>query len=460
MQLSGHPLATTRELQHRARFNAVRARVFDEMGKASARWRLTWLLPFNVLVVTLLIFRGESTARAAAQVCAVGVLALIIVVRIVWEHPALKVGSFLLGILSYFVLVCSTGGLASPLLIMGALMMAAAAITVLEPRWLRSAVFLAFLVGFVSLALLSQTVVAEIPGALRGTSMSSPEYVTLALIATVFTMMGVHRIGCNMSQGYERAALELASRREELCTEGEDRSRALEGMAARLAHEVKNPLAAIKGLSTHMARNASDPKTAERLAIVAAEADRLQSIVDGFLSFSRGLDDLNIAPTRPHEVARELGVLLETRAEEAGVRIEVSGDEALVLDADARKLRQALLNLVLNAIQASPRGSTVRVAVASACEGVRITVRDDGVGMTPEVLDRIRKPYFTTKEGGTGLGVAVARGLVEQHGGRLELKSSPGTGTTVTLLLPTKATPCLRLPNPARMEKPAAAGAR
>jgi len=460
MEQGGPRLATPRELHHRARFNAVRSRVFDEMGQAAARWRLTWILPFNVLVVALLVVRGESTAQAVTQSAAVGVLALVFVARLFWKHPLVKGGSFLVGIVTYFVLVSTTGGLASPLLVMCALMIAAAAITMLEPRWLRGAVFIAFLAGFVGLALLSQTFLCVIPASLRSTAWSSPEYVSLALLSTVFTMMGVHRIGCTMSHGYERAALELAERREELCTEGEDRSRALEGMAARLAHEVKNPLAAIKGLSTHMARNATDPKTAERLAIVAAEADRLQSIVDGFLSFSRGLDDLNIAPTRPHEVARELGVLLETRAEEAGVRLEVSGDEDLVLDADARKLRQALLNLVLNAIQASPRGSAVRVAVASVCEGVRITVRDDGVGMTPEVLDRIRKPYFTTKEGGTGLGVAVARGLVEQHGGRMELKSSPGTGTTVTLTLPTKAKPCARLPNPARMEKPAAAGAR
>ena len=127
-----------------------------------------------------------------------------------------------------------------------------------------------------------------------------------------------------MTRGYERAALELAERREELCSENEDRTRALEGIAARLAHEVKNPLAAIKGLSAHMARNATDPKTAERLAIVAAEADRLQAIVDGFLSFSRGLDDLKLAPdaaaTRSRASSR---VLLETRAEEAGVALEV-----------------------------------------------------------------------------------------------------------------------------------------
>jgi signal transduction histidine kinase len=276
-------------------------------------------------------------------------------------------------------------------------------------------------------------------------------------------MMGVYRIGCSMTRGYERAAMELVERREELCTENEDRTRALEGMAARLAHEVKNPLAAIKGLSVHMSRNAPDPKTAERLAIVAAEADRLQGIVEGFLTFSRGLDDLVLAPTKPHEVARELAVLLETRAEEAGVTLELTGDATLTLDADARKLRQALLNVVLNAIQASPRGATVRLAVSRSCgEGARLTVRDDGTGMTPEVLERIRKPYFTTKEGGTGLGVAVARGLVEQHGGRMELKSVPGTGTTVTITLPMKATPCTRLPNPARAEKtePVVAGAR
>jgi signal transduction histidine kinase len=265
-------------------------------------------------------------------------------------------------------------------------------------------------------------------------------------------MVGISRVGQGLTRAYERAAVELAERRDELCSENVARTRVLDGMAARLAHEVKNPLAAIKGLSTHMARQASDPKAAERLAIVAAEADRLQSIVDGFLSFSRGLDDLRLAPTHPYQVARELAVLLETRVEEAEVTITVTGDEDLVLDADARKLRQALLNIVLNAVEASPRGSTVSVSVQRDCDGARLLVRDDGAGMTPEVLDRIRKPYFTTKEGGSGLGLAVARGLVEQHGGALEFKSVANKGTTVTITLPTKAKPsCARLPDPRRI---------
>jgi signal transduction histidine kinase len=447
------PPMTARELHQRARFEALRGRIFDELGQASARWRLTWILPFNALVVALLVIRGESTSRAVVQSVAVAFMGVLFVSRVfaAQKLPILKVISLPLGLVSYFVLVATTGGIASPLLIIGALLIAGAATTLREPRWLRPAVFAVFLCAFVTLAVLSHTAVGTLTGALEPTGgFASPAFVCVALFAAVFTTVGVHRMGCTMTCGYERAALELVERREELCSENEDRTRELEGMAARLAHEVKNPLAAIKGLSTHMARHASDPKVAERLAIVAAEADRLQSIVEGFLSFSRGLDDLKLGPTNPHQVARELAVLLEARAQDAGVTIEVTGDDALVLDADARKLRQALLNLVLNALQASPRDATVRVSVARDCGGGKVIVHDDGAGMTPEVLDRIRKPYFTTKEGGTGLGVAVARGLVEQHGGRLEFKSAPSRGTTVTIALPMKATPCSRLPNPVR----------
>lgn len=456
----------TRDAHHRARFEAVRRRVFDEMAQGSARWRFKWLVPFHVLVVGLLAYGGESRTRLAIQIVGLGIVTALSAAKAVFRSDAGKAISFVVGACCYFALIATTGGLGSPLLIMAAIMMWHAATTVPDPRWVRAVMFLVFAAGFVGLALLSHTSLGMLAAPLGTATWPAPAYVGTALAASFFTMMGIYRTGCVTTRGYEQAALEVAERREEICSAGADRTRALEGMAARLAHEVKNPLAAIKGLSTHMARNASDPKTAERLAIVAAEADRLQSIVEGFLSFSRGLDDLNPAPIKPYEVARELSVLLETRGEEAGVTLVVNGDGNLVVDADARKLRQALLNLVLNAIQASPRGASVQIAVSRECEGARVTVRDDGVGMTPEVLERIRKPYFTTKEGGTGLGVAVARGLVEQHGGRLDIKSAAGKGTTVTIVLPMKAKPCMRLPNPLRNDsaeqepQPATAGVR
>ncbi|MBV9948399.1 MAG: HAMP domain-containing histidine kinase [Myxococcales bacterium] len=450
--------AQTREQQARARFEALRRRVFEDMGRASARLRLTWILPFHALVVLILVARGESGARAVAQGIAVAVLLGVFVARAMWADRRLKAGSFLLGVGAYFVILATTGGLASPLLVTGALLMAVVAIKLHDPPWLRKTVFFAFLLGFVALAVLSRSGLGALDGPLAVVGRcASPEYVALSLIAALFAMAGIYGCGCAMTRGYERVALELAERREELCTENEDRTRSLEAIAARLAHEVKNPLAAIKALSIHVARTATDAKTAERLGIVAAEADRLQSIVEGFLSFSRGFDDLKLAAVKPHEVARELAVLLETRAAEAGVVIEVAGDQGLVLQADARKLRQVLLNLVLNAIQASPRGATVGLSVGLDADGARITVRDEGAGMSADVLERIRKPYFTTKEGGTGLGVAVARGLVEQHGGRIEFKSGVGKGTTVIISLPMKAKPCVRLPNPARTVKHEAA---
>ena len=428
----------SRVAQQRLRFEALRRRVFDELEEGSARWRLTWMLPYQLSVVALLILRGESHGRAAVQVLVVGVVATLFVMRIRSNHFLVRKVSFIFGIASYFVLLVTTGGLASPLLIMGAMLLSAAAFTVHDPRWLKGAVFRAFAACVVTLALVWHTGLAQLPFPLADANGIRPEYVALALTSTLFVMVGVYRMGCTMTSGYERAALELAERREELCSAGEDRSRALEGIAARLAHEVKNPLAAIKGLRTHMARHATDPKTAERLAIVAAEADRLQSIVDGFLSFSRGLDDLNVAPTKPRDVVARARACCSRRApRRRASRSRSRATRSSQLDADAAKLRQALLNLVLNAIQASPRGSTVAHHGGAATARAReITVHDDGVGMTPEVIERIRKPYFTTKEGGTGLGVAVARGLVEQHGGRMDFKSASGKGTTVAIVLP------------------------
>jgi signal transduction histidine kinase len=446
-------LQASRDPQHRARFDAIRRKIFGEMGQAAARWRLSWLLPFNVFVLVLLVARGEPHWRAYVQGGALTLSMLLFVVKALPGKSALaNVIAIFTGSLCYFTALTVTGGIASPLLPTGLLIVIGASVGIAEPKWLRPVFFVWFLAGFGALALLSRTWIGEIPPPLTpAMGWSTAEYVTVGLTSVAFTVVGIYRMGCTITRGYEQVAYELAERRDEICSENEDRTRALEGIAARLAHEVRNPLAAIKGLSAHMARTAGDPKTSERLAIVAAEADRLQSIVDGFLSFSRGFDDLKVAPTKPHELARELALLLETRASESGVSLAVRGDASIGVNADARKLRQALLNIVLNAIQASPRGGTVTIGIERGAKGVRLRVTDEGAGMTPEVLGRIRKPYFTTKEGGSGLGVAVARGLIEQHGGELKYESAPGKGTTVTIDLPSCAKKfCKMLPNPLR----------
>ena len=445
------------ESRQRSRFEAVRRQIFEETALAAARWRMVWIVPFNAIVLLVLIARGEPMPRALVQAAAVLVSIGLMIQRARNVTKACQAPStMMVALILHLVTVANTGGIASPLLVTGLPLIMSASVSPISPR-ARGAIFGTYFTGVAFMALASRTVVGQLAAPLTPTGpLPAPEFIFLGALSLTMCGVAVYQIGTRMHELYERISLELAARREEVCTDTEDRSRALEGMAARLAHEVKNPLAAIKGLSALMARQATDPKVAERMSIVAAEADRLQSIVDGFLSFSRGLDELSLAPTKPYEIARELTVLLETRAEELGVSLEVCGNQEFVLNADGRKLRQALLNLVLNAMQASPRGEKVTINVSKSCGwGACLSVVDHGPGMSSEVLERIKKPYFTTRKGGTGLGIAVARGLIEQHGGKLEYESQVGKGTVAKIELPAcalRAKLAAQLPNPARDE--------
>jgi signal transduction histidine kinase len=449
--------------RQRARFDALKRQMFAEMGCAVARFRLAWVIPFNLMVILVLALSGMAPVRLGIEMVALFGSAIMFKLRLrmMQNADALSTANHLfIGSIFYFLGVANTGGVSSPLLVSCVPMLMSASLHPLDAR-VRAAFFTCFSGGMVALALAAHSTIGMLPVPLVATtSYPTAEYVLLSAGAFLLVISAIYFMGSGVTLVYERVGFELAERREEICNESEDRTRALEGIAARLAHEVKNPLAAIKGLSTHMARNATDAKVAERLAIVAGEADRLQGIVDGFLSFSRGLDDLQLGPVVPHALGRELVLLLETRAADVGVVLEVKGSEELVLNADGRKLRQALLNLVLNAMQASPAGETVTIEIAKCCGGAAcIKVIDRGQGMTPEVLERIRRPYFTTREGGTGLGVAVSRGLVDQHGGQVHYESRPGKGTTVTIDLPACAQSAAakrKLPNPVREPETAA----
>jgi hypothetical protein len=203
------------------------------MGQTSARWRLAWLLPFHGCVVALLAWHGESAWRVALQVAAVSIIAIMALARAVSSHPLLNPFGFFVGASCYFVLVCTTGGLASPLLVSGAIILAAAMLTHTEARWLRAVFLLTYLGGFTVLALLSRTSVGMLSGPLATHGpWPTTDFLTIALSAAGFTAVGVHRLCCAITYGYERASLELAERREELCNENEDRTRAIEGMAA------------------------------------------------------------------------------------------------------------------------------------------------------------------------------------------------------------------------------------
>src|ERR1700733_8571415 len=201
-----------------ARFEALRLRVFEEMSRGATRWRLTWILPFHILVVLLLVLRGESTQRAIVQVSCVAIIAALFILLTFVRGVRVGTGSFIFGVASYFTFCATTGGLASPMLVSLGVMICVASLTMQRPRWVRPLLIFMLIAGLATLAILSRTPMGRLVGPLAPTADGpSIDHVCLALVAAIFTMVGIYRMGWTMTSGYERAALELAERREEVC---------------------------------------------------------------------------------------------------------------------------------------------------------------------------------------------------------------------------------------------------
>lgn len=233
----------------------------------------------------------------------------------------------------------------------------------------------------------------------------------------------------------ERRVLEAAVVREQ-------RLSAMGNLAAGVAHEIRNPLNAIsvglQRLRLEFAPAEPDAKSeyARFVQLLRDEVGRLNSLVDQFLTLARPLK-LSLAEEPIGPVVAEVIALLAPQAAERGIRIEQIGPGAASrIRMDHGQLNRALLNVLLNAIQAVPQGGSVTVATEVAAGTLRIRVADTGPGIAPQHLDRIFEPYFTTKEGGTGLGLALAHKIVQEHGGELRAENRAAGGAVFTVELP------------------------
>jgi signal transduction histidine kinase len=213
-------------------------------------------------------------------------------------------------------------------------------------------------------------------------------------------------------------------------------------MAAAVAHGLRNPLASLRAAAQLVRRHPDSPSSREHLDAIIEEVDRLDRRISHLLSFSRP------APYHPmpERVARLVENLLPTFAEpmrERRVELEVDLPQDLPeVRVDPMQLEQALLELVSNALDAMPGGGRLRLGAQAMNGGpaggeIVIEVSDTGPGIPANVLPSVCEPFFTTRQEGTGLGLAIAKRYVEQNGGRLEIDSSPGSGTTVRVRLPT-----------------------
>ena len=235
---------------------------------------------------------------------------------------------------------------------------------------------------------------------------------------------------------------------------------ALGRLSAGVAHEVKNPLNAMmihlellrqkfsarpvavaaSGRGAGVAAAEPPPFPAadamQHLNVISGEIRRLDEVVQGFLKFTRP-EDLKLQPIALAALLGEVLPIVRPTAGDLGVQLVLECDGAIEVNGDSGMLRQAFLNLALNACQAMPHGGTLRIA----CEVVRnrrvlVTVADTGIGIKPEHLKKIFDLYFTTKEAGSGIGLSMVYRTVQMHDGEIEVESTPGKGTTFRVLLP------------------------
>ncbi len=203
-------------------------------------------------------------------------------------------------------------------------------------------------------------------------------------------------------------------------------------LGAGLAHETKNPLSVVRGHAQLIAESPEDhEENRVRAERIVDEIDRAVGHINGFLSLSRPRE-LEIAPLALQPFLEAFLALMEEEGRQKGVAIAFESME-ITVRADGNLLRKALLNLVLNALAACAPGDRIEIAVTPSNGKVALTVRDTGRGIAPEDLARVTEPYFTRSEKGCGLGLALVQQIAEGHGWTLEIQSTPGEGTMVSL---------------------------
>ncbi len=211
-------------------------------------------------------------------------------------------------------------------------------------------------------------------------------------------------------------------------------------LAGGLAHELKNPLSTIKLnlqlMQEDLLRLPGAEASRSRAATLRKEVDRLGHTLDDFLRFAGRLE-LHTRPTRLNDLVRDIIDFFRPQAQAANVRLHASlCSEEPICPLDPDLLKQALLNLILNGVQAMPNGGELIIRTHVDQARAYVDVADTGIGVASETAPHLFEAYYTTKKGGTGLGLATTRRIIEEHRGHISFSSDPGKGTNFRLDLP------------------------
>ncbi|QSQ26133.1 HAMP domain-containing histidine kinase [Pyxidicoccus parkwayensis] len=392
-------------------FLAVAAMVVAD----GAPWRMVWLVVQKVCALSFFFFELRRYKREGLTKRSVPI-------------------NLLLGVMFQQSLVMGTGGLASPLLFMVFPLAFVGATTL--PRVWHLRVFKAELLALTLMA------VPQLAGWLPMLPLSyvgaPPRPWMFAIALGMFLLIiATNAVGAAIRMTFDDMLLDALAQRDELLATHRSYSRALESMSGEIAHELKNPLATVKGLTQLMVREAGRAQPTERLEVLSSEVVRMQGILEEFLNFSRPLVPLSVSAVDLVALCDEELVLHEGLAAQGEVKLERVGVGPVHAVCDPRKVKQVVMNLLHNAIEASPRGGHVILEVdANSIGEARVSIKDQGEGLPLQVAGRAFEAGVTSKSKGSGLGLTVARALARQHGGDVKLENASGGGCVAELVLP------------------------
>jgi len=424
----------------------LKALTLRELGRPmGVLLRLRWVMvSADLALVGFFLLGDPSTWRAwllAATGAAIGLLAA-------WDHRRKRVEGLgpraILSLIAsvwgiHTAIIVVTGGIESPFILLY-MPVAAVAGTALGDLSLLAVLLGAQLVTVWTLATVASLADGPllVPALLHGGLTSNPAWRwTISIVAT-FVLPVAATFGLRIRAALDRAVMAAAHARHEALESMRERNRALLDLSGALAHELKNPLASISGLSSLLARKLPESgREAEQMGVLQGEVRRMAAIVEEFLNFSRPVQALTLREIAASKLVEEVIVLHEGAAIERGVTLAGTCGPGVSCRCDPRKLKQILGNLVGNALEATPRGGRVELR-ASEQDGARVVfeVEDTGVGLADAVRSRLFTAGATTKALGSGLGLVIARAIAEQHGGTLVLADRDCGGCVARVELP------------------------
>ncbi len=405
-------------------------------------------VPIIAALATALVLLEPTTWKVAILVAAATVWGSIVAMDLAWlrkKRPnafSFYPMELVLSALMQTCMIVITGGVESPLVVvwipLG--MLAGVGLGRRSGRWWVITAISAML-WLVTLSGLLHWVPRTLPSFLQldpGFHDNSVYVITKAAILNG-VIVAASQVGAAWYGVIERMLEQAATARQQALEALADRNRELVHLSSTIAHELKNPLASVAGLIQLLALGRANPdRQEERFQMLGKEVDRMRHRLDELLNFSRPVGDPELGQTAPLELMRQITSLHEGMARSGGVEVELPAQDPGALHCDGRKVKQALVNLLQNALEASPPGSVVRWIAAQEGDQMVLGVEDSGPGIEEQALELSLRAGFTTKEGGSGIGLTVARGIAEQHGGGLTLENRPQGGAKAVIRLPVK----------------------